>query len=81
MENKFQVCVNVEIKDGRSHIKLVVPPTQELSLEEVGKLLAGGLALTIRNAKNEPEYMKEIMEYLQNEYINIDSFSDSKRFM
>ncbi len=58
MENKFQVCVNVEIKDGRSHIRLVVPPSQELSLEEVGKILAGGLALTIRAVKDEPKYMK-----------------------
>ncbi len=81
MENKFQVCVNVEIKDGRSHIRLVVPPSQELSLEEVGKILAGGLALTIRAVKDEPKYMKEIMEYLQNEFVNPDSFSDVKRFI
>lgn len=81
MENNFQVCVNVEIKDGRSHIKLVVPPTQELSLEEVGKLLAGGLALAIRASKDEPKYMKEIMEYLQNEFVNSSSFTDLKRFI
>lgn len=81
MENKFEVCVKVEVKDGRSHINLMVPPSQNLSLEEVGKVLDGGLALVVKSAKNEPEYMKEIMEYLQNEFISLDSFSDSKRFI
>jgi hypothetical protein len=51
MENKFEVCVKVEVKNGRSHINLVVPPSQELSLEEVGKILAGGLALVVKSAK------------------------------
>jgi hypothetical protein len=81
MENKFEVCVKLEIKDGRSHISLVVPPSQDLSLEEVGKVLAGGLALAIKSSEKEAEYMKEIMEYLQSEFVNIDSFSDSKRFI
>lgn len=81
MENKFEVCVKVEVKDGRSYINLMVPPSQNLSLEEVGKVLAGGIALVVKSAKNEPEYMKEIMEYLQNEYISLDSFSDSKKFI
>jgi hypothetical protein len=81
MENKFEVCVKVDVKDGRSHIRLVVPPSQDLSLEEVGKVLAGGLALAIKSSENEAEYMKEIMEYLQNEFVNINSFSDFKRFI
>ena len=81
MENKFEVCVKVEIKNGRSHINLVVPPSQELGLEEVGKILAGGLALAIKAAKDEPKYMREIMEYLQNEFVDPYSFSDVKRFI
>jgi hypothetical protein len=81
MENKFEVCVKVEVKDGRSHISVEVPPSQDLNLEEVGKVLAGGLALAIKSSEKEAEYMKEIMEYLQNEFVNIDSFSDFKRFI
>lgn len=81
MENKFEVCVKLEVKDGRAHFRLVVPPSQELSLEEVGQVLAGGLALAIKAAEDEPKYMKEIMEYLQNEFVDPYSFSEVKRFI
>lgn len=73
------VCVEVVYKDGRSHIQLKVPPSNDITIEDVGKILAGGLALTIRASDNEAKFMGEIMDYLQREFVNPDSFNDIKK--
>jgi hypothetical protein len=52
-----------------------------LDIESLGKIFAGGLALTIRNSDREAEFMREIMDYLTSEFINPDSFEDSKKFI
>ena len=77
----LMVCVEVEYKDGRSHIQLKVPPSNDISIEDVGKILAGGLALTIRASDNEAKFMGEIMDYLQSEFVNPDSFDDMEKMI
>lgn len=82
MENKLSVTVNVVFMDGRSHVELMIPPNQKsLPIESIGKILAAGLALTIRTSSNEAEFMKEIIEYLNNEFVSPDSFNDAKKFV
>jgi hypothetical protein len=73
------VCVEVEIKDGRSHIQIKKSPSDDLTIEDLGKILAGGLALTIRASDNEAKFMGEIIDYLQREFVDHESFNDVKK--
>jgi hypothetical protein len=47
----------------------------------LGKIFAGGLSLCIRASKNEGQYMKEIIDYLQSEFVNTESFKDLENFI
>jgi hypothetical protein len=79
---ELNVTVTVKLMDGRSHIFLTTPNNQrQLSVEEIGKILAGGLSLTIRSSDNEGKFMGEIMNYLTKEFVNVDSFKDAKNFL
>ena len=79
---ELNVTVTVKLMDGRSHIFLTTPSNQrQLSVEEIGKILAGGLALAIRGSDNEGKFMGEIMDYLTKEFVNVDSFKDAKNFL
>ena len=78
-EKTLSAIVSVVFVDGRANINLLQPDEQNLTTDELGKILAGGLALCIRGSENEVEYMKEIINYLNSEFVNPDSFSDIKK--
>jgi hypothetical protein len=48
-------------------------------MESVRPLLAGALAMAIRASHDEGKAMKETMNYLNEEFVNIDSFSDLQK--
>lgn len=77
---KAEVHVKFEIKeDERSHINLnVYSEKEKIDIDSVTKILASGLALAIRGSENEGKLMREIMDYLNDEFINPDSFKDLK---
>jgi len=76
------VTVGVKVMDGRTYFSLTTPSNQKkLSVEEIGKILAGGLSLAIRCSDNEGKFMGEIMDYLTKEFVNADSFNDAKNFL
>ena len=81
MGEKYRAIVDVEIIGDRTQINISQPTDQTLDIESLGKIFAGGLALTIRNSDREAEFMREIMDYLTSEFINPDSFEDSKKFI
>jgi len=78
-ENTFTAIVRVEFVNGKTNVNLLQPDNQELSTDELGRILAGGIALCIRGSENEVEYMKEIIDYLNSEFVNPDSFSDIEK--
>lgn len=78
-KNTFTAIVRVEFLNGKTNVNLLQPDNQELSTDELGRILAGGIALCIRGSENEVEYMKEIIDYLNSEFVNSNSFSDIKK--
>ena len=75
-ENNLSAVVTITFVEGKTNVLLSQPTGQKLTSDELGKILAGGLALCIRGSENEVEYMKEIIDYLNSEFVNSESFSD-----
>jgi len=82
MEQKYQVIVDATLKeDGRMYLNLKQPSegvSSILTIEEIRPILAGGLAMSIRASKDESKAMREVIQYLEEEFVNSDSFSDLK---
>jgi hypothetical protein len=82
MEKNYQVIVDATLKeDGRMYLNLKQPSegvSSILTIEEIRPILAGGLAMSIRASKDEPKAMREVIQYLEEEFVNSDSFSDLK---
>ncbi len=79
MGQNYRIVVDATQKDGRMYLNIQQPTDGEfeiLSIEEIRPLLAGALAMAIRASQDEGKAMKETMDYLNEEFVNIDSFSD-----
>ena len=78
MGQKYKIIVEVEENDGRYFFDIQQPKDQKGSLDIQGirAVLAGALALTIRGSENEPKAMREVIDYLNSEFVNPDSFTD-----
>ena len=71
---KLRVIVDVEfVEGGRTNIQVLQPLSQEqLTNQDMARILSGGLALCIRSCENDSEVMEEMMDYLQKEFVNTD---------
>jgi hypothetical protein len=71
---KLRVIVDVEfMEEGRTSIQVLQPLSQEqLTNQDMARILSGGLALCIRSCENDSEVMEEMMDYLQKEFVNTD---------
>ena len=78
MEEKLKVEVEVTITDGLSKIQVNQESEQDLSPDMIAMVLAGGLALAIRLSDDEAQTMKDVIEYLNNEFIDPDAFFDAR---
>ena len=78
MEEIYKVEVEITIVDGKSKIQVNQETNQDLAPDMIALVLAGGLALSIRLSDNEVETMNEVIDYLNGEFINPDSFIDAK---
>lgn len=78
MEEKLRVEVEVTITDGLSKIQVNQESEQDLSPDMIAMVLAGGLALAIRLSEDEAQTMKDVIEYLNNEFIDPDAFFDAR---
>ena len=74
--------VTVEVKvmdDGRFMFNILA--NESLNNEAIRSILAGGLALSIRGEetpKEQAEVFRDVIKYLEDEFISVDSFSDVK---
>ena len=78
MEEKLKVEVEVTITDGLSKIQVNQESEQDLSPDMIAMVLAGGLALAIRLSEDEAQTMKDVIEYLNNEFIDPNAFFDAR---
>lgn len=81
---ELEINTKVVVKDGIATFYISHPKEQQkLSVKEKAYILAGGVALCINiesKSGNGHVLMTEIIDYLNNEFINLDSFSDSESF-
>lgn len=82
---EYTVCITVaDREDGRTNVNLSTPPEQpKLTISEMAKILSGGISLCVGLCEKEGlvkdyELMQEIIDYLNNEFISLDSFKDGK---
>ena len=77
MKYRIVVDADIDFDTDKTTFEVLQPTEQDkLSSEQIAAFLSGALALCIRASKNEAEIMKTVIEYLENEFINPDSFSD-----
>lgn len=77
MEGKMFVGVSVEVKDGRFFFDIMAD--KGLYMEDIRSILVGAVAMTIRSEKTpelQAKVMKDVIEHLESEFINPDSFND-----
>ena len=81
-ENKIKVTVEVTIEDDNNFIFDILA-TSSLDSDMIRSVLVGGVSLSIRAEKTHKEQAKalrEVIDYLESEFINPDSFSDAQTF-
>lgn len=78
MEETYKVEVMVTITDGLSKIQVNQNSEQDLSPDILAMVLASGTALAIRLSDNEVETMRDVIDYLNNEFIDTGSFKDAR---
>lgn len=75
--NKLNVVVGVAIEDDGFFFD--ISASDGMDSEMIRSVLAGGLALSILGEKTPEEQakaMRDVIEYLESEFINTDSFGD-----
>lgn len=78
MEEKYKIEVEVTISDGLSKIQVNQNSEQDLPPDILAMVLASGVALAIRLSDNEAETMKDVIDYLNGEFMDPNSFIDAR---
>jgi hypothetical protein len=74
---KLTVTVEVTLKDDKFFYNILAQ--KGMNVDEILTVLCGGVALSIRGKetpKLQAEAIKDVITYLESEFINVDSFSD-----
>jgi hypothetical protein len=82
-ENKLKVSVEVTIEDDDNFIFNILAP-RSLNTDMIRSILVGGVALSIRaeeTPKDQAKALKDVIDYLESEFIDPDSFSDVQKFV
>jgi len=81
--NHLRVIIDVETVNNRSNISIGYPNGQELlTVKESSHILAGAISLLIKSSSQgdkikDYELIKEVIDHLNSEFIDIDSYSDA----
>jgi len=76
---KLTVTVEVTVKDDKFFYNILAQ--KDMDIDSIMSILCGGVALSIRGKetpKLQAEALKEVISYLESEFINVESFSDAK---
>ena len=76
-EVTYRIIIDTTLTDEKCLYNLLLPKDQpELSIKQVTAILSGTLAMAIRGSENEGQTMKEVIDYLNFEFVIPDSFKD-----
>lgn len=78
-EANLQVTVDVSFKDDNFIFYILA--SEGLTMDEIRSILVGGVCLTIHGEKTPKEQanaLKEVMDYMEQDFVDIDSFKNIK---
>lgn len=76
-EITYRIIIDTTINDDKCLYNLLLPKDQpELSIKQVTAILSGCLAMSIRGSEDEAQTMRDVINYLNHEFVNPDSFRD-----
>ena len=76
---KLTVTVEVTVKGDKFFYNILAQ--KNMDIDSIMSILCGGVALSIRGKetpKLQAEALRDIIGYLESEFINVESFSDAK---
>jgi endonuclease III-like uncharacterized protein len=79
-KTKMNVTVEVTVIEDEQFLFNIIAH-ESMDHESILSILAGGVALTIRGQetpKKQAKALKDVIGYLESEFINVDSFNDVK---
>ena len=82
-ETKLKVSVEVTIEGDNNFLFNILAP-QSMDRDMIRSVLAGGVALSIRaeeNPKDQARALRDVIDYLESEFIDPNSFSDAQTFI
>ena len=77
-EVSLQVGVNVVLKDGRAHFS-IIRNREDLDLQKMREILMGGLSLLIKGEdtnEKQAQSIRDVIQRLQEEFVDVDSFAN-----
>lgn len=73
------ICVGFEHQNGKSSFKIKLDPSDtSTTLSEVRMILTGAVALSIKLSENQPEAIRSVIQFLQQDFVDGYSFEDGK---
>ena len=76
-EITYRIIIDTTIDEEKCLYNLLLPKNQpELSVKQVTAILSGTLAMSIRGSEDEAQTMRDVINYLNHEFVNPDSFKD-----
>jgi hypothetical protein len=76
-EIKLTVTIEVTAKDNKFFYNILAQ--KGMDINDIRSVLCGGVALSIRGEetpKLQAEALRDVINYLESEFINVESFSD-----
>jgi hypothetical protein len=76
-QTKLKVSVEVTVNDGKFFYD--ISAQKGMDIEDIRAVLCGGVALSIRGEetpKLQAEALRDVIGYLESEFINVESFTD-----
>lgn len=76
-QTKLKVSVEVTVNDGKFYYD--ISAQEGMDIDDIRAVLCGGVALSIRGEetpKLQAEALRDVVSYLESEFINVESFSD-----
>ena len=76
-EITYRIIIDTTIDEEKCLYNLLLPKDQpELSVKQITAILSGTLAMSIRGSEDEAQTMRDVINYLNHEFVNPDSFRD-----
>lgn len=76
-EITYRIIIDTTIDEEKCLYNLLLPKNQpELSVKQITAILSGTLAMSIRGSEDEAQTMRDVINYLNHEFVNPDSFRD-----